>query len=260
MQPSAKQWTLYGTSVAKNTAENLLTAIWLIFITSTTVGYGDVTPVTHAGRFVCVLAALGGVLLASFTTAACTNAITWSCAEARALQMLRRRHAQLQMHEKAASYISLWWRRKLIRPDRLPRHRARLRRVRAEFLELKQGSTGGIRHWRTQCHVHARVSTSPPIPPPGLVVQLIRIRLPCRTSHRSPDGVVVSERSRRSWRTLETSSTLKRCATRAACACSTRQPRTTMLHFSNLHSHSVPVVRGHVDSTIEITNRGEGSG
>jgi hypothetical protein len=122
------------------------------------------------------------------------------------------------------------------------------------------GSTGGIRHWRTQCHVHARVSTSPPIPPPGLVVQLIRIRLPCRTSHRSPDGVVVSERSRRSWRTLETSSTLKRCATRAACACSTRQPRTTMLHFSNLHSHSVPVVRGHVDSTIEITNRGEGSG
>jgi hypothetical protein len=75
--------------------------IWLVFIASTTVGYGDIYPVTHAGRIIVIVAALAGVSLASLMAAACSNAIAWSEDQERVLLMLRRRAAQIDLLSKA---------------------------------------------------------------------------------------------------------------------------------------------------------------
>ena len=41
-------------------------SLWLIFITMTTVGYGDMYPVTYQGRFFGIFACLIGILLVSY--------------------------------------------------------------------------------------------------------------------------------------------------------------------------------------------------
>ncbi|OMJ92052.1 hypothetical protein SteCoe_5256 [Stentor coeruleus] len=38
---------------------------WLIFVTMATIGYGDIFPVTHHGRFFCIVACVGGMVLVS---------------------------------------------------------------------------------------------------------------------------------------------------------------------------------------------------
>lgn len=38
---------------------------WLIFVTMATIGYGDIFPVTHHGRFFCIVACVGGMILVS---------------------------------------------------------------------------------------------------------------------------------------------------------------------------------------------------
>ena len=40
--------------------------MWLVMITMTTVGYGDIYPQTHFGRFFAVIACLIGMLLVSY--------------------------------------------------------------------------------------------------------------------------------------------------------------------------------------------------
>ena len=49
---------------------DFVTGIWLAVVTATTVGYGDITPVTPAGRLVAVVLMLGGVGLVSTLAAA----------------------------------------------------------------------------------------------------------------------------------------------------------------------------------------------
>jgi voltage-gated potassium channel len=49
---------------------DLLSGIWLAIVTATTVGYGDITPVTTGGRLVAVVLMLGGVGLVSTLAAA----------------------------------------------------------------------------------------------------------------------------------------------------------------------------------------------
>lgn len=44
---------------------NYINCIWCVFITMATVGYGDYFPKTVAGRFVCVFAAISGIIISS---------------------------------------------------------------------------------------------------------------------------------------------------------------------------------------------------
>lgn len=43
-------------------------AMWLILVTMTTVGYGDITPITIGGRVVGVVICIWGMFLTSFFT------------------------------------------------------------------------------------------------------------------------------------------------------------------------------------------------
>ena len=53
----------------------ILRAGWVIIVTMTTVGYGDITPVTFLGRVVCVIAMLFGTLYVACCWACCWASI-----------------------------------------------------------------------------------------------------------------------------------------------------------------------------------------
>ena len=63
-------------------------AIYWAVITITTVGYGDISPVTPQGRFVTMLLIIGGIGIISFMTSIMTTAMTQKLQEAKSHQVV----------------------------------------------------------------------------------------------------------------------------------------------------------------------------
>jgi len=76
--------------------------MWLIAVTMTTVGYGDLFPRTHLGRFVAVLACFWGVFLVSMMVVTLTVSSSFETKEAKAYDILFRLNVKNKMKDKAA--------------------------------------------------------------------------------------------------------------------------------------------------------------
>lgn len=79
-------------------------SMWLIVLTMTTVGYGDIYPRTHMGRFVVVMACFWGVFLVSMMVVTLTVSSEFTKGESRAYDILFRLNAKEQA-KKRASYV-----------------------------------------------------------------------------------------------------------------------------------------------------------
>lgn len=64
--------------------------MWLVVLTMTTVGYGDVYPKTHVGRFIGALSCLFGVFLVSLVVVSLSNAVKFKKGESRAFMYLQK--------------------------------------------------------------------------------------------------------------------------------------------------------------------------
>ncbi len=62
---------------------NYWKALYLTFITGLTIGYGDIAPVTVAGRIVCVLIGLLGIVFFGIVVAVATRALAHAVEEKR---------------------------------------------------------------------------------------------------------------------------------------------------------------------------------
>ena len=85
--------------------QNLTTAMWLIIITMTTVGYGDYSPKTNFGRLVGVITAFWGVFFVSLFVVALTNTLEPDESEMRAFILLRRLFTRNELRKSAARMI-----------------------------------------------------------------------------------------------------------------------------------------------------------
>jgi hypothetical protein len=65
---SATEWTIAGNIVTKVNDYYLYNAFWFIIVTSTSVGYGDITPTTSLGRTIAAMSALVGLVTIALLT------------------------------------------------------------------------------------------------------------------------------------------------------------------------------------------------
>lgn len=90
----------------KENFENASNGFWLIFVALTTVGYGEMSPVTHLGRFVIVLGTFLGTFLISLTIVAFTNMSNFSKNEAKSYTFLKKILIKKKLKNIAGSIIS----------------------------------------------------------------------------------------------------------------------------------------------------------
>ena len=69
---------------------NLSNSVWLVTITMTTVGYGDIYPQTHFGRFFGVLACIIGMLLVSYLIVGMSSLFDFTPEEHKAYEKVKK--------------------------------------------------------------------------------------------------------------------------------------------------------------------------
>ena len=75
---------------ANDILDNYIDALWLIIITMTTVGYGDITAKTLGGRIISMISCLSGVFLTSMIIVTITNFLNLEPHEKRMLEDLEK--------------------------------------------------------------------------------------------------------------------------------------------------------------------------
>ena len=83
----------------------LFNALWLVIITMTTVGYGDIYPQTHFGRFFGVISCLIGMILISYLVVSMNTVLEFTPQEAKAYGKLKNLSSAAQPKEKDARVI-----------------------------------------------------------------------------------------------------------------------------------------------------------
>jgi hypothetical protein len=104
----AKKWILYGQEIEQTGyVDNyyLWHSLWLVMVTSLTVGYGDFSPFTYYGRVVAVMSVFIGLSLGSILTATVTNMLMWDPEEITFLRILERKKAKRIIRRLAAEKI-----------------------------------------------------------------------------------------------------------------------------------------------------------
>ena len=108
---AAKFWTLESDSSNEFEKRNdlyLWNAFWGMFITATSVGYGDILATTHAGRFVSAVAATAGLVFTAALTAALSIKLSWTEQEQAAMLVVKREQARLAIRNFAIKLLQNW--------------------------------------------------------------------------------------------------------------------------------------------------------
>ena len=133
----AHAWILFGTDFEHVNDVYIWDHMWLVLITSLTVGYGDTSPKTYYGRVVAAISVLLGLALGSTLTAAISNILQWTPEELTVLRILERRKTNLQLQTLAVTKLQLRFREVLMRRRRAKKAKAR------EQQELGAGGAAG---------------------------------------------------------------------------------------------------------------------
>ena len=112
-QDSAKHWVSgSGYSMFEKTNDMYIwNALWGVFITGASVGYGDILASTHLGRIAMLLAAMVGLISVAALTAAISLLLRWNEEEQSALLLIKREQARRDLHGMAIKLIQCWIRK-----------------------------------------------------------------------------------------------------------------------------------------------------
>ena len=133
----ARVWRLESDIAAEFEKSNdpyLWNAMWGMFTTSTTVGYGDILATTHAGRLVALMSAMTGMVGASSLTAALATALQWKEEERTANLVIDRQKARASMRHHAVRIIQNFMReRKEVRRGKVPTVLGKYQKLRSSW-------------------------------------------------------------------------------------------------------------------------------
>lgn len=86
---------------------HLYNSIWLVMVTMTTVGYGDIYPQTHFGRFFGVIACIIGMLLVSYLVVGMSSLLDLSPQEQKAYAKIKKLTTKDNVAEKIINVIKM---------------------------------------------------------------------------------------------------------------------------------------------------------
>ena len=111
---SAKHWVAgSGFSAAEKTNDLYIwNALWGVFITATSVGYGDILATTHLGRCVMFISAMVGLISVAAITASMSVVLMWNEHEQSAELLIQREKARRDIAKLAAKLIQCFFRSK----------------------------------------------------------------------------------------------------------------------------------------------------
>ncbi len=100
-QTQAREWVLYARTFEHVNQYYIWDSLWLMYITTASIGYGDYTPKTHMGRFCAGVVAIQGMLLGALLIAAIMENLEWTPNELSTLRILERFKAKEQLKDLA---------------------------------------------------------------------------------------------------------------------------------------------------------------
>lgn len=102
-------------TVASNQDFNLLSnTIWNIFVTMTTVGYGDFYPKTNIGRMVGIVIAFWGVFIVSLFVVSLQTMLNFDPGEEKAFDLYERLETKAKLKIEAANVLSTAFRQRQV--------------------------------------------------------------------------------------------------------------------------------------------------
>ena len=93
--------------VKSNSFRDFESAVWMIIITITTVGYGDIYPQTRGGRIVCILTAFWGTFIVSLMVLVVTSIFDLKHEEKKAIQYIKQSKSASKSISKAFRFFFL---------------------------------------------------------------------------------------------------------------------------------------------------------
>ncbi len=88
-----------------NACTNYPNALWLILITTSTVGYGDYVPQTPLGRIIILFVAIWGTLIVSIMVVVVGNTLNMEKTEVKTSRILNKLEMREEMEKKAEKFI-----------------------------------------------------------------------------------------------------------------------------------------------------------
>ena len=166
-EKAAKVWSLdsaFGLPFEKTNDLYLWNYMWGAFVTSTSVGYGDIIATTHTARMVLLFAAVTGLVCVAALTASFSVTLTWTDKEQAALLLIHREQSRRQLRLTAITLLQCWAKTRLTQnAEAKATLFARMWRLRQQFHRLN------IAH--KHAHAHASDALLNPNTQTGCMLQ-----------------------------------------------------------------------------------------
>jgi hypothetical protein len=107
-------------SVPHNKVDSLWSAFWSVVVSETTIGYGDVTPLTHVSRLAVITAILGGMVIYSHAIMVVHAVVELNARQHRLYGEIHYTESQKKLRIPAAILIQRWWKYYKNKNMRLP--------------------------------------------------------------------------------------------------------------------------------------------
>jgi len=123
-------------------------ALWLSLVTMTTVGYGDIYPETHCGRFFSMLSCFVAMVVLGIWVYAVHTKLTFSVNEDKFMSLMEEAQNRHKMETMAARLVQTWW--KSHRNKHIHTSNNKLSKFNTQKKCMKI-----LREWRTLRRIHA---------------------------------------------------------------------------------------------------------